>query len=637
MRRHVAELSQAWRTDPDGCRWRTIDFPDGVPAGQWIALRYRTSLYDELERPALCLTGPQRTIKRLMPAALFGMAQWTGFVPADTTSIALSTTAAPDGWKAIELVSCHSLHVAEVVRMGLSRDPLATLFAAVVAISHGRDAVRRQLALAIGSTPMRDYDTWRARGTSPLDSGGPDAPRAGWAQGPHMRVIVRGGREDGVTMASLRTQTYTRWSVHAAATCPLAACRDSDVVVPLVEGDRIAPTAFAALAEYASSHPAIDLIYADEDSRDAAGRFRDPRLKPDWSPVFQQGSFYPGRALYFRVAALRRRAGPAIDDLVDPRTLWQALSAEPGVRVGHIRRVLLTTSTAPAGHDGRPAARVATLPDTSQATIIIPSKDRADLLGDCLSSLATTVPASPEIIIVDNGSQEPETRALYQRVRNDPRLRLRILDAPGPFNFSQLCNRAAAEAQGRTLVFLNNDTLATQADWLAQLLRWAALPDIGAVGARLLYPNGRVQHAGLVTGLLGHAAHIELGAAGDDPGYLDTLAVPREVSAVTGACLAVEKAKFDQVGGFDAERFPIELGDVDLCLRLRARGYRTIVTSESVLTHRESATRGRPRLFENRYRTEKENFASRWATAIRDDPYFHPALSVTSERIRLDH
>lgn len=645
MARYRVGISSTGSFDAGGCQWRAIDFPDGMPAGKWIALRYRRSLYDKLERPVLRLTGADGANQQSMPVALFGTAEWIGFIPEDTTSLAISTTAKAAAWTSIALTSCDSLNLGEIFYRGFSRDPLATLFAAVVAVSHGRTAFRRQISISLGSTPMHRYHRWRADRTDLPNPSDLDAPRSGWSSGPRIHVLVRGAGRTGITGESLARQTYPHWSasqvtetVQDEEAAFLAAAEDGDLVVPLVEGDCLPPAAFAVLAEYAMAHPDVGLMYADEDARDASGRFCEPLLKPDWSPVFHQRSFYPGNALYFRVSALRNRTNLRLRDVVEPGALWSAM-AEGGTRAGHVRGVLLTIDSKSRRAQQASIPRVTVPPepgDASDVSIIIPSKDRAKLLDACMSSLAMTAPGRPEIIVVDNGSQEEATQALYRRMRSDNRLRVRVLDAPGPFNFSRLCNMAAATANGRTLVFLNNDTVVTQSDWLGRLLKWTARPDIGAVGARLLYPNGRVQHAGIVTGMLGYASHFELDAPGGDRGYLNSLSVPREVSAVTGACLAVEKAKFDRANGFDIERFPIELGDVDLCLRLNALGYRTIVAMDAVLIHAESATRGRPGLFEVRYRKEKEHFASLWASAIRDDPFFHPAFSLTSKRLRLD-
>src|SRR6185369_14827158 len=149
------------------------------------------------------------------------------------------------------------------------------------------------------------------------------------------------------------------------------------------------------------------------------------------------------------------------------------------------------------------------------------------------------------------------------------------------------------------------------------------------------FPSRTVQHGGHVIGLGGYSAHVEVGQEADSPGFLGRLVVPHEVSAVTAACLAVEKTKFESVGGFDAKSFPVELGDVDFCLRLESKGWKSIFVPDAVLIHHESATRGRTYNRDPRYAGEQVHFASRWKDRIRDDPYFHPALSLNSQRIRL--
>jgi GT2 family glycosyltransferase len=278
---------------------------------------------------------------------------------------------------------------------------------------------------------------------------------------------------------------------------------------------------------------------------------------------------------------------------------------------------------APAHADGRPAA-----------SIVIPSKDRAHLLSACVESLRrTTAPGEIEIVVVDNGSTEPATRTLYAALRPDARIR--IVDCPGPFNFSRQCNAGAQAARAPVLVFLNNDVEAVDGTWLQPLLAWAGRSDVGAVGSTLLFPSGRLQHAGVVLGLNGLAGHIDYGDAPDNPGYLQRRRAAHEVSAVTAACLAVDRTRFEAVGGFDAENLPVELSDIDICLRLSDRGWRTILAPDSVLVHHESASRGNSTAQMDRYRDERDFFTHRWQSRLRDDPCFHPALSLTSLRAAL--
>ena len=300
-------------------------------------------------------------------------------------------------------------------------------------------------------------------------------------------------------------------------------------------------------------------------------------------------------------------------------------------RVAHARRVLTTRASPPPAPDAAPlgenGARLA-------ATLLVPTRDRVDLLRACIESLERyDAGADFEILALDNGSASADALAYLADLERRPDRR--VLRLPGPFNFSAICNAGAAAARSPFLVFINDDVQALAPEWLGRLLAFAARPEVGAVGAKLLYPDGRLQHGGVVLGLDGFAGHMQRLAHADDPGYLGGLSWPREVSAVTGACLAVEFRKFHEVGGFDAERLPVEYNDIDLCLRLAERGYKTVYEPRARLMHRESASRGpNPRL-DSRYDGEHAHFRARWSGLLRDDPYFHPALSLDALDISL--
>lgn len=632
-----------------------LAFADGVPAGQWIRLRYSTSLYCSASRLAICFGTDGGEVRAAMPAALFGAGEWEGLVPegARQTSILL-----PAGYAVTDfhLADCEVLSRREVISRAWRRSASRTLLAAGLgAMGRGADA-NRVLADILGATPLGRYHEWRARNWRELDRTGLEAGRDGWRRGPQIRVIVHAADEKAAeafdaTLASLQRQTYPNWSLAVAGTettyrggRPAFHVEDNaraaglwegleaaDIVFPVVAGDVVADYAMAALVEFASGRPDCSMFYADEDSIDAERRHVAPELKPDWSPIFHKARPYVGRAVYFRRQALEAHAGLPSAALLRPST-WQTLFAEEAGPVGHIRRILLTKPRTPA-ESRAPVAVAKPAKERATATLIVPTRDRADLLAACLAGLEKTQPRDFDLLIVDNGSREPATRDLLDRAGEHAWAR--VLDLAGPFNFSALCNRAAELAQGRVLVFLNNDTVAMGSDWLANLTSWAVRPDVGAVGAKLVYPSGRLQHAGLVLGLDGYAAHIDLGEGAAHRGYLDRFTVPHEVSAVTGACLAVEKDKFDAIGGFDAERYPVELGDVDLCLRLRQRGWKTVFTPQAVLTHHESATRGRSHVAK-RYAKERRHFLESWNDAVLDDPFFHPALSLTALRTSLD-
>jgi GT2 family glycosyltransferase len=266
--------------------------------------------------------------------------------------------------------------------------------------------------------------------------------------------------------------------------------------------------------------------------------------------------------------------------------------------------------------------------------VVIPTRDCAELLSECLGGLKNTTDYRRfEIVVVDNGSTKPDAVRLLQEIATEPGTK--VLLRPGPFNFSALSNDGARATMARVLLFLNNDIAMLDRNWLKAMVRWAIRPDIGVVGAKLLFPNGSIQHAGVVLGFGGIAGHIYRRSPRDCPGYLAQLRAPREVTAVTGACIAVERAKFEAVGGFDAENLPVDLNDIDFCLRIAEQGWTNLWTPEATLIHHQSATRGiDPDPFKL-YRKERAYFVQRWSHVIRDDPYFHPGLSLYAHDVAL--
>jgi len=261
-------------------------------------------------------------------------------------------------------------------------------------------------------------------------------------------------------------------------------------------------------------------------------------------------------------------------------------------------------------------------------SVIIPTRDRADILSRCLAGLlGSTDYPSLDVIIADNDSREPATFDLFAQRSTDPRVR--VLPCPGAFNYSAINNRAVAESRGDVLLFLNNDVLVRHPGWLSALVAQAVRPEVGAVGARLLYENGTVQHAGVILGVGAIepvAGHVCERAAADDPGYLNHLRVARNMSAVTAACLAMRRSVFDEVGGFDADHLPVAFNDVDLCLRIRSRGYQIICTPQAELTHLESQSRGsdlRPEAVE-RFKRDIAHMKRTWGKQLDNDPYYGP-------------
>jgi len=266
----------------------------------------------------------------------------------------------------------------------------------------------------------------------------------------------------------------------------------------------------------------------------------------------------------------------------------------------------------------------------------VPTRDRAALLAACADGVLrrTDYPAI-EFIIVDNDSRQARTARLFARLRQDSRVR--ILPYAGAFNWSAMNNRAAEAAQGDVLVLLNNDIDVIDPGWLAELVGQALRPEVGAVGAKLLYPDDTVQHAGMTLGNGSFGAHLYRHAAGDDPGHGGMLATRRRVSAVTGACLAIRRNVYRQVGGIEEEHLRVTGSDVDLCLRVRAQGLAVICTPHALLHHRERASRGVDATPEHRARVaaERAYLLQRWGAAIETEAYLSPNLTVVEEQLAL--
>jgi GT2 family glycosyltransferase len=228
------------------------------------------------------------------------------------------------------------------------------------------------------------------------------------------------------------------------------------------------------------------------------------------------------------------------------------------------------------------------VPD-ARVSVVIPFRDHSELLRNCLRSLRRTDFPHVEIVLVDNGSEEPRTEQLLARVAR--RSDVRLVRHPEPFNFSRLCNAGAAAATGDHLVFMNNDIEVLGGGWLAHMLALAGDPAVGVVGATLLYPDRTIQHAGLLPRSDGMWVHRYRGAPADHPGEEGELGRVRAVPAVTAACMLMRRDLFDELGGFD-ENLPLTLNDVDLCRRVRSRGRVVVVTPGARLLHYEGLSRG---------------------------------------------
>ncbi|HTZ35102.1 MAG TPA: glycosyltransferase family 2 protein [Stellaceae bacterium] len=460
----------------------------------------------------------------------------------------------------------------------------------------------------------------------------------------------------------------------SAASNSALALAEGEFIAPMDHDDELPAHALYMVAVELDGHPDADMIYSDEDKIDAEGRRRDPYFKPDWSPTLFHSQNMISHLGVYRAALVREVGGfrEGFEGSQDyDLALRVSVRTEPA-RIRHIPHVLYhwrlseqlpTFSTdnastalgaahrALAEHLGLRGERPEIVPSAvpsywrvrralpaapPRVSLIVPTRDRVELLRTCIDGLlhGTRYP-DREIIVVDNDSREPDTLAYLDALRAHPEVR--VLRVEGEFNFSALNNRAAATATGELVGFINNDIEVIHADWLEEMVAQALQPGVGAVGAKLYYGDDTIQHAGVVLGLGGIAGHVHRKWPRGSPGYFGLLQIARDVSCVTAACMVMWKTVFDEVGGFDEVNLRVALNDVDLCIKVREAGYRLVWTPDAELYHHESASRGSDLRAANfdRFTRERAYMKKRWGALLRDDPYFNPNLSLTSEHCTL--
>ena len=417
--------------------------------------------------------------------------------------------------------------------------------------------------------------------------------------------------------------------------------------IALVGHGALVTGAVKRIAAAFAAHPDLHAVYGDALIQGRPGGPVLPLLPPVFDADRLVAFDYLGPLLAYRRAALEPEFRPvspadaafriadrygarAIGHLPDVLSLGHAVGEggqdrhEAAVRA-HLHRTGRTDIGVAAGSDGL-LQLLRPLPDPRPlASLIVPTRDRLDLLRPCLESLRTCTDwPSIEILVCDNDSRDPETLAYLRALERAGGAQ--VVPCPGPFNFAAMNNAAAARARGGLLVFVNNDVEAFQPDWLSRMAREALRPEVGAVGAKLLDGAGRIQHGGIVLGTGGLVTHGHRHFPGDAPGYLAALRVTHAVSAVTAACLVVETWKFRAVGGFDAAAFAVDFNDVDLCLRLNAAGYRTLLAPGAVLHHREAASRRWTPEARARHAREIAALKTRWGPLLVQDPHYHPGF-----------
>jgi GT2 family glycosyltransferase len=449
------------------------------------------------------------------------------------------------------------------------------------------------------------------------------------------------------------------------ATNAAAALATGEFLAFLDHDDLLTPDALAEVAIYASDHPTADVIYSDDDKVDMNGHRFAPQFKPDWSPTLLLSYMYLGhllvvrRDLFKQVGGIRTGFDGSQDYDMALRVTEQARN------VGHIPRILYNWRVAPgsvaATTDAKPYSLAAGLRAVTEAVarrgidavidqpvwaqaakigvygstfsddgprvaILIPTRNRLDLLSTCVSSLQKTTYRNYEVVILDNDSDDPATLNFLSTCGHRV---LRVSSLGEKFSFAYINNIGAKQVKADYILLLNNDTEVINPRWLSQMMGHARMPQVGAVGAKLLYRDGTIQHNGIVHGYHdGTAGHAFKNMSADDHGYLLYLKVPRECSGVTAACLLTPRDLFLEVEGLDEAAFAVAYNDVDYCYRLIDKGYRCVICPDATLYHDEGKSRG---LEDN----PAELAILRQRYSRRVDPYYNPNLSLDNEHFQI--
>lgn len=510
---------------------------------------------------------------------------------------------------------------------------------------------------------------------------------------PRWQLCIANGSPDSAGIAAILEEYPARDSRIRVITLGqnLGIAGNTNAAINLAEGefvgfldhdDTLAPCALYEVARATQTEPGTDVLYSDEDILNERGRVSKPFYKPAFSPDFLRFANYMCHFLVIR-KSLGDRLGwfqPGFDGAQDydlvlrcveqatcvthiPRVLYhwresatstakdvnlKPYAAAAGMRAlrDHVERIHLARMVEPGPlpttyllHFLCSAER-GELRETPRVSILIPNHDHLQDLRVCIESIrAHTDYPCYEIIIAENNSTDPAVFAYYRDLEASGAARV-VTWNQTPFNFSAVNNFLVEQAAGEIILFLNNDiqvlsdrTLEVHGDWLANMVMEAVRPEVGGVGAKLLYPNRTVQHGGVILGVGGVAGHAHKGYPADSYGDHCRLVAPQDLTAVTGACLMMRRDVFRQVGGFDPA-YRLAFGDVDLCLRVREQGYLIVWTPLAELIHHESRTRGWEDTPEKRARFESEVavFKQRWREQLSEgDPYYNPNLTLTVE------
>lgn len=417
-------------------------------------------------------------------------------------------------------------------------------------------------------------------------------------------------------------------------------------------GDQLHPSALALLCR----QPVTTLLYVDTDEKTSGNTYENARMLPDWNPDYQltYGYIETGVVLSAELRkTLSQCSAKAIAGLVSEWWLKQ-----PDIIVEHLPFALVHRADSNAKKRAQlkditkminsidAKSRVVSdklvnvvqwpIFNTPLVSLIIPTKNAKELVKECIESILNkSTYKHYEILLVDNNSDESESLAYFDELDKHPKIR--VIKYPHPFNYSAINNFAVKHANGEVIGLINNDIEVITPDWLEYMVGHALREDIGCVGAKLMYGDDRIQHAGVVLGYGGGAGHAHKYFPRDHPGYMNRLIASQNYSAVTAACLLIKKSLFEAVGGLNETDLTVAFNDVDFCLRVRELGVRNLYCAEAELYHHESVSRGLDVSKEKmaRFNAELHYLKTHWADVIAHDPAYNPNLTLRRENFSI--
>nr|WP_299241746.1 glycosyltransferase [uncultured Halomonas sp.] len=458
----------------------------------------------------------------------------------------------------------------------------------------------------------------------------------------------------------------------SAASNSAISVAEGEWIALLDHDDYLPRNALYHVAKVIVENESVRMIYSDEDKINEEGKRHGPYFKTDWNQdLFYSHNMFSHFGVYYKplvdeIGGFRVGMEGSQDydlalrcmELIDPSQIY------------HIPRVLyhwrIHAGSTAGGADAKPYAMLAgekalnehfvrrgvkanvklvghgyrvryELPELNPlVSIIIPTRNSCKLVKQCIQSIvARTTYPNYEILVIDNGSDEEESLRYFDEISNEERVRVCRDDSE--FNYSYLNNFGVEKANGSVLALVNNDIEVIEPEWLTEMVSMALQPEMGAIGAKLLYPDNTIQHAGVVLGMQGLANHAHRYFHRDAPGYYSRAQLISSFSAVTAACMVVERSKFEEVGGLDEENLKVAFNDIDFCLKLKAKGYRNVLNPYALLYHHESASRGYDMSAEKKERLQKETdfMTKKWGESIRIDSMYSPNLTLDDSNFNL--